>query len=76
MTELKEMPSSLNDACRKLDMAYAEIERFRALLMRSTKLLAGDEFCLNDQIALIDEINAALNVQQKEGDPTKRENGT
>lgn len=32
MTELREMPSSLNDACRKLDAAYTEIERLRAAL--------------------------------------------
>ena len=32
MTELREMPSSLNDACRKLDAAYAEIESLRAAL--------------------------------------------
>ena len=34
MTELREMPSSLNDACRKLDLAYAEIEHLRAELLR------------------------------------------
>lgn len=34
MTELKEMPSSLNDACRKLDVALTEIERLRAALQR------------------------------------------
>lgn len=30
MSDLREMPSSLNDACRKLDVAYAEIERLSA----------------------------------------------
>ena len=32
MSELREMPSSLNDACRKLDDAYAEIDRLRSAL--------------------------------------------
>lgn len=32
MPELREMPSSLNDACRKLDEAYAEIDQLKCEL--------------------------------------------
>lgn len=59
MSELQQMPSSLNDACRKLDLALTEIERLRAALCE----IANDP-CLdpegNRQIALL-----ALNPSQE-----------
>lgn len=54
MTELKEMPSSLNDACRKLDAALDEIERLRAALkpfaeQNVSKMISLDELNLDKE---------------------------
>lgn len=77
MPELWEMPSSLNDACRKLDTAYAEIDRLRAALkpfaeQDVSKMISPDELNLDKE----DFERARAAYQQKVDSSEKAENST